>query len=104
VDELQAIVDACEASGQKAALMWEPIQGEGGVNVSSCDFVGKLNELQSQGKLLIIADEVQTGFAGTFKSKSKIEGSIFLYCWCLILCGVLHKITLVFFNHTLYHH
>lgn len=44
-----------------AAIMFEPIQGEGGVMPLEKDFVHKLFELADELDILTIADEVQTG-------------------------------------------
>ena len=44
-----------------AAVMFEPVQGEGGVMALEPDFVRGLTELAAELDLLLIADEVQTG-------------------------------------------
>ncbi len=44
-----------------AAVMFEPVQGEGGVMALEPDFVHGLTELAKELDLLLIADEVQTG-------------------------------------------
>jgi acetylornithine/N-succinyldiaminopimelate aminotransferase len=51
-----------------AALMIEPIQGEGGVNVPPAGYLKALRELADRNNLLLIFDEVQTGVGrtGTF--------------------------------------
>ncbi len=48
-----------------AALMIEPIQGEGGVRVPPEGFLAGLRKLADQKELLLIFDEVQTGFGRT---------------------------------------
>lgn len=50
------------------ALMIEPIQGEGGVNVPPAGYLKALRELADRNNLLLIFDEVQTGVGrtGTF--------------------------------------
>jgi predicted acetylornithine/succinylornithine family transaminase len=50
-----------------AAIFLEFIQGEGGVNVLSDEFVKELKELQTKFNIAIIADEVQTGLGRTGK-------------------------------------
>ena len=52
---------------QTCAIMIEPIQGEGGVNVAALDFVNKLRHLCSQENILLIFDEIQTGMGRTGK-------------------------------------
>ena len=49
------------------AIMLEPIQGEGGVNVADELYIQKLRELCTQNNILLIFDEVQTGFGRTGK-------------------------------------
>ncbi len=50
-----------------AAIMVEPIQGEGGYIVPPKDFHTKLRKLADENDILIIMDEVQTGFGRTGK-------------------------------------
>ncbi len=47
------------------AIMIEPIQGEGGVNVATANYVNKLRNLCDQEKILLIFDEIQTGMGRT---------------------------------------
>lgn len=60
-------VAAVEAAvGPKtAAVMLEPIQGEGGVVPASDSFLRELRELTRQKQILLIVDEVQTGVGRT---------------------------------------
>ncbi len=44
-----------------AAIMFEPVQGEGGVLPLSKDFVAGLVDIAKENDILLIADEVQTG-------------------------------------------
>ena len=50
-----------------AAIVFEPVQGEGGFNVIQKAAVEWLRELCDEHGILLIADEVQTGFARTGK-------------------------------------
>jgi predicted acetylornithine/succinylornithine family transaminase len=54
-----------------AAVMFEPIQGEGGVVAADKDFVREVAETCRNSNILLIIDEVQTGFGRT--------GSLFGY-------------------------
>ncbi len=55
-----------EAADEKTcAILIETIQGEGGVNPISPEFVETLNRLQKEKKLLLIIDEIQTGMGRT---------------------------------------
>ena len=51
-----------------AAIIIEPVQGEGGFNVAPKDFMARLRALCDQHGIVLIADEVQTGAGrtGTF--------------------------------------
>jgi acetylornithine/N-succinyldiaminopimelate aminotransferase len=50
---------------ETAAILIEPIQGEGGVRVAAPEFLRALRQLCDQHGLLLVFDEVQTGFART---------------------------------------
>lgn len=50
-----------------AAVVMEPVQGEGGFIVPSVEFVKRVREICTQFGILFIADEIQTGFARTGK-------------------------------------
>nr|WP_243687031.1 aspartate aminotransferase family protein [Methanobacterium formicicum] len=48
-----------------AAVIVEPIQGEGGINVPDSDYLAKLSSLCTENNVLLIVDEIQTGFCRT---------------------------------------
>lgn len=48
-----------------AAIIFEPVQGEGGFNVISTEAVKWLRQLCDEHGIVLIADEVQTGFGRT---------------------------------------
>ena len=50
-----------------AAIVFEPVQGEGGFNVIQAAAVHWLRELCDEHGILMIADEIQTGFGRTGK-------------------------------------
>lgn len=50
-----------------AAIVIEPVQGEGGFNVAPASFLRALRELCDRHGILLVADEIQTGFARTGK-------------------------------------
>ena len=69
VDEAMASVETIfkndiEAS-RVAAIIVEPVQGEGGFNVAPFDFLQRLRALCDQHGILLIADEIQTGAGRT---------------------------------------
>jgi 4-aminobutyrate aminotransferase len=50
-----------------AAIVLEPVQGEGGFYAAPPEFMGQLRSICDKHGILLIADEVQTGFARTGK-------------------------------------
>ena len=50
-----------------AAIIFEPVQGEGGFNIAPTEWVVALRQLCDTHGILLIADEVQAGFARTGK-------------------------------------
>ncbi len=52
-------------NGYTAAIMVEPIQGEGGVRVPDEDYLLALREIADRHEILLILDEVQTGMGRT---------------------------------------
>ncbi|AEI81577.1 4-aminobutyrate aminotransferase GabT (plasmid) [Cupriavidus necator N-1] len=50
-----------------AAIILEPVQGEGGFNVAPAELMRGLRTLCDQHGILLIADEIQTGFGRTGK-------------------------------------
>ncbi|HAU5607989.1 4-aminobutyrate--2-oxoglutarate transaminase [Citrobacter koseri] len=67
LNSLERIFKADIAPDQVAAIILEPVQGEGGFNVAPTDFMQALRTLCDTHGILLIADEVQTGFARTGK-------------------------------------
>jgi diaminobutyrate-2-oxoglutarate transaminase len=51
--------------GKPAAVIVEPIQGEGGSVVPPEDFIPKVREICDRHEVLLIADEIQSGFCRT---------------------------------------
>ena len=52
---------------QTAAVIVEPVQGEGGVNIPSDDYLPGLRKICDENDILLICDEVQTGIGRTGK-------------------------------------
>jgi len=62
-DDAAAMADAVR--DETAAILVEPIQGEGGVNVPRPDYLPRLRELANRRGLLLVFDEVQCGMGRT---------------------------------------
>jgi len=59
-DDIEALKSA--TTDTTAAVMMEPVQGEGGVNIPSPGYLKGVREWCDENGLLLIFDEVQTGF------------------------------------------
>ncbi|OOM76705.1 acetylornithine/succinylornithine family transaminase [Clostridium sp. BL-8] len=69
LNDLEAIKTAITPN--TCAIMFEPIQGEGGVNELDKNYIKALSNICKEHKILLIFDEVQTGLGRT--------GSLFAY-------------------------
>jgi len=66
VDYLEKMLDVMEFIGElPAAIVYEPIQGEGGVIVPPDDFIPAIRRLCDKYDIMMIADEVQVGMGRT---------------------------------------
>ena len=73
-NNLQHIVDAY--TDNTCAVMIEPVQGEGGVNVPDPDYLRSVQEFCKSKNILFILDEVQTGMGrlGTLFGYQRFQG------------------------------
>ena len=62
-NNLQAFKDACTEN--TIAIMIEPVQGEGGVHPATQEFMKGLREFCDENDMLLLIDEVQTGWCRT---------------------------------------
>jgi acetylornithine/N-succinyldiaminopimelate aminotransferase len=76
LNEMRAMI-----SDQTAAILVEPIQGEGGINHATDDYLNELRDIADEFALLLFLDEVQTGMGRT--------GKLFSYQWSNIKPDVL---------------
>jgi putrescine aminotransferase len=68
LDMLEKTFEACKLIGEDVgAVLLEPIQGEGGVNIPDDDFLPGVRRLCDEYGALLILDEVQTGMGRTGK-------------------------------------
>ena len=66
-ERLNEIFDSVASPDDIAAVIVEPVLGEGGFVVPPDGFIGKIGSICSKHSILLIADEVQTGFYRTGK-------------------------------------
>ena len=62
-NDLNAVKNAI--TDQTAAIMFELVQGEGGINIADKTFVQEIRKICDEKKILLILDEVQTGMGRT---------------------------------------
>ncbi|MDF3009891.1 MAG: acetylornithine/succinylornithine aminotransferase [Burkholderiales bacterium] len=67
LNDLDAIRQVAESNRSVVAVLVEPIQGEGGINVSRLDYLLGLKEICDRKEWLFISDEVQCGLGRTGK-------------------------------------
>jgi 4-aminobutyrate aminotransferase len=67
LDELEFLLNTQTAPGETAAILVEPVMGEGGYVVPPASFLLGLRQVCDQHGILLIADEIQSGFGRTGK-------------------------------------
>lgn len=70
-NNLEALYQLSDSRKDIAAVLLEPVQGEGGIQVPQTGYLKKIRELCDQNDWLMILDEVQTGMGRT--------GTLFAY-------------------------
>ncbi|MCX7099280.1 MAG: aspartate aminotransferase family protein [Methylococcales bacterium] len=66
-NDINAIKQAVEQNNAIVAVLVEPIQGEGGVNIPATDYLNQIRDLCDHYGLLMMLDEIQTGIGRTGK-------------------------------------
>lgn len=66
-NDISAIEQAVERHNNVVAVLVEPIQGEGGVNIPAADYLNQIRSLCDKHNLLMMLDEIQTGVGRTGK-------------------------------------
>jgi len=66
-NDMSAIELAIQQDKNIVAILVEPIQGEGGINIPDDDYLNKIRKLCDQHALLMMLDEIQTGVGRTGK-------------------------------------
>ncbi len=67
LNDLEAVRQLAEHNKNVVAVFIEPIQGEGGINVSRLDYLRGLKEICERKEWLFMSDEVQCGLGRTGK-------------------------------------
>ncbi len=66
-NDIAAITAAIEQNPNIVAILVEPIQGEGGINIPASDYLNQIRNICDQHELLMMLDEIQTGMGRTGK-------------------------------------
>jgi acetylornithine/N-succinyldiaminopimelate aminotransferase len=64
-NDVDAIDQAVRLNSNVVAVLVEPIQGEGGVNIPASDYLNRIRDLCDRNNLLMMLDEIQTGIGRT---------------------------------------
>ena len=64
-NDIPAIQELAKSNNNIVAILVEPIQGEGGVNIPDSDYLPKLRTICDQNSWLLMLDEIQTGMGRT---------------------------------------
>ncbi|MGZ4970692.1 MAG: acetylornithine/succinylornithine family transaminase [Methylobacter sp.] len=76
-NDVNAIEQAVELHKNVVAVLVEPIQGEGGVNIPAADYLNQIRSLCNRHNLLMMLDEIQTGVGRTGKFFAFQHNAIF---------------------------
>ena len=66
-DDIDALENIAAQNADIVALLLEPIQGEGGIQIPAADYLANVRRICTQNHWLMILDEVQTGIGRTGK-------------------------------------
>jgi acetylornithine/N-succinyldiaminopimelate aminotransferase len=64
-NNIESIKNIAANNKDVVAILVEPIQGEGGVNIPDADYLNQLRDICDQNNWLLMLDEIQTGMART---------------------------------------
>ena len=76
ISSVESLIDS-----DTAAILIEPIQGEGGIRTANLDFLKSIKNICNQNNILLFLDEVQSGFGRS--------GKMFSYEWADIKPDIL---------------
>lgn len=65
LESIEAVFEQCAPADSIAAIVVEPLQGEGGFIPAPIEWIQAVRELCDKHGILLVADEVQTGFCRT---------------------------------------
>jgi 4-aminobutyrate aminotransferase/(S)-3-amino-2-methylpropionate transaminase len=65
IDSIKNVFEQCSAADTIAAIVVEPLQGEGGFIPAPIEWVKAVRQICDENGILLVADEVQSGFCRT---------------------------------------
>ncbi|MBM4208602.1 MAG: aspartate aminotransferase family protein [Gammaproteobacteria bacterium] len=66
-NDIPAIHSVLKQHDNIVAILLEPVQGEGGINIPASDYLNQIRDLCDQHQLLMMLDEIQSGMGRTGK-------------------------------------
>ena len=66
-NDIEAIKTVAKNTDNVVAILVEPVQGEGGINIPDADYLNGLREICNQHNWLLMLDEIQTGMGRSGK-------------------------------------
>ncbi|MCU7905289.1 MAG: aspartate aminotransferase family protein [Candidatus Thiodiazotropha sp. (ex Epidulcina cf. delphinae)] len=64
-NDIEAVAEIAQHGNSVVALLVEPVQGEGGINIPDADYLNRIREICDQHQWLMMLDEIQTGVGRT---------------------------------------
>jgi acetylornithine/N-succinyldiaminopimelate aminotransferase len=75
-NDIPAIEEIATRDNSVVAVLVEPVQGEGGVNIPANDYLNRVSEICDRNSWLMMLDEIQTGMGRTGKAFAHQHNSI----------------------------
>ena len=66
-NDIEAVRNAASNDANVVAILVEPVQGEGGINIPDADYLNELRTICDENNWLLMLDEIQTGMGRTGK-------------------------------------
>lgn len=66
-NDIPAIEEIAARDNSVVAVLVEPVQGEGGINIPAADYLNRIREICTQNNWLMMLDEIQSGMGRTGK-------------------------------------
>lgn len=66
-DDIESLKNVAENSPNVVAVLVEPVQGEGGINIPAEDYLTQIRQLCDENEWLMMLDEIQTGIGRSGK-------------------------------------